>query len=202
MIEKEKTTELIILDAAKKIFHQKGFDGSRMQEIADMAGINKALLHYYFRSKDKLFEAVFQDAFLKFIPKVTSAFNEQLNTEQMLSLFVENYINMLIENPYLPPFILTELNRNPDKIIALLKNVGIQPNRFIGLIQNQLEKEGITNINASHLITNLISLCVFPFAARPVVQGLLLNNDPIAFENFILERKASIPQFIMKALQK
>ena len=78
MIIQEADTEQLILEAAKKVFFNKGFDGARMQEIADVAGINKALLHYYFRSKDKLFEAIFFDAFQQFIPRVVENMNADI----------------------------------------------------------------------------------------------------------------------------
>lgn len=120
-------TETRILEAAKKVFIRKGLDGSRMQEIANEAGINKALLHYYFRSKQKLFEAVFSYAFIKFLPKVTEVLNADMPFLKKIEIFIDNYIDLLIENPFLPIFILNELYRQPEKLIYLIRSSGIHP---------------------------------------------------------------------------
>ena len=82
MSEQELSTEKTILEAAKKVFLDKGFDGARMQEIADEAGINKALLHYYFRSKDKLFDAIFEEAFKQFLPNISDIMVSDISIEE------------------------------------------------------------------------------------------------------------------------
>ena len=118
-------TEQKILDAAKKVFVVKGMTGARMQEIADEAGINKSLLHYYFRTKEKLFEAVFQSALGEFFPKVTSYMISDISLEDKIKVFVKEYSKVLQENPFLPSFIIGEVNRNPDNIIQYFKqNIG------------------------------------------------------------------------------
>ena len=100
-------TEKLIMEAAKKIFGRKGLDGARMQEIADEAGINKALVHYYFRSKEKLFEAVVNETFLSFFPKVLSLMsNPSISLFKKIESFVNLYISLIQENPHIPGFMV------------------------------------------------------------------------------------------------
>src|SRR3954468_17116383 len=94
---------------------EKGIDGARMQDIADKAGINKALLHYYFRSKEKLFEMIFIEEARKFMPKVTSIMVSELTLFEKVEKFVGEYIDTLLQNPLLPIFILNEIKQNPKK---------------------------------------------------------------------------------------
>ena len=127
MTEHEMNTEQKILDAAKEVFQQKGMTGARMQEIADKAGINKALLHYYYRTKDKLFEKVFELAFSLFIPKVKEMMISDKPVFEKIEFFVENYLNLLQKHPYIPGFVISELNRNPEILVKIIgKNIQLK----------------------------------------------------------------------------
>jgi AcrR family transcriptional regulator len=198
---KESETEKIILNAAKDVFFRKGYDGARMQEIADVAGINKALLHYYFRSKDKLFEAIFEEAFKKLIPKIVESMTSEMNFEEKIKKFINNYIDTLIEVPQIPIFILNELNRNPDRIIGVLKKAGLKPEVIVEGLQRDIENGVIRAVNPKHLIVNIVSLCIFPFAAKPIIQKLFLKDDnPKLFYEFLKERKSEVSNFIINSL--
>jgi AcrR family transcriptional regulator len=118
MMKKAKpdNPEKQILDAADNIFHTKGLNGARMQEIADKAGINKAMLHYYYRSKQLLFEAVFENAFSLLAPQLNAILNDDSSIEEKVRNFTHNYITFISKHPYLPNFVIQELNRNPDFI--------------------------------------------------------------------------------------
>src|SRR5208283_4719482 len=109
----EKSTEEVIFDAARTVFIEKGFEGARMQEIALVAGINKALLHYYYRTKEKLFNAIFERVFSQFIPKVIEFMESDTGVLDKLSFFIETYIDVLLHNPFIPQFVINEINRNP-----------------------------------------------------------------------------------------
>ena len=111
------STEQKIFDAAHEIFVQKGMDGAKMQEIADRAGINKALLHYYFRSKEKLFEMIFTSAAQKLFPKINFIFESDLPLFQKIEQFCHEYLEVMIENPYLPAFLINEINQDPERFI-------------------------------------------------------------------------------------
>ena len=111
MVKKQNTEDKIV-EAAKTVFIQKGMDGARMQQIADEAGINKALLHYYFRTKNKLFEKIFSLVFRDIFEVLEMAVMKELSFEQFLEQFVTEYINLLKRKPYIPQFVIHEINRN------------------------------------------------------------------------------------------
>ena len=126
MTESDKQTEEKIFEAATDVFVEKGMDGARMQDIASLAGINKALLHYYFRTKDQLFNAVFEMIARKILKKFAPVFDENLSLEAKIRFFFREHIAFLQENPKLPAFILNEVNRNPARIKKLLKNIDFE----------------------------------------------------------------------------
>ncbi|MCX6232574.1 MAG: TetR/AcrR family transcriptional regulator [Bacteroidetes bacterium] len=201
MISQETDTEQLILEAAKKVFFKKGYDGARMQEIANEAGINKALLHYYFRSKDKLFEAIFFNAFQQFIPSVVENLNADISFERKIEIFVENYINMLINFPQLPSFVLTEVNRNPERIAEMFGKIGIIPSVILQGIQKEVDKGNISAVEPKQILANIVALCVFPFAARPLLQIVLTENDTAKYNVFLEERKKEVSRFIINSIK-
>ncbi len=196
-------TEKLIMEAAKKIFGRKGLDGTRMQEIADEAGINKALVHYYFRSKDKLFEAVINETFLSFFPKVMSLMsNPSISLFQKIKSFVDLYITLIQENPHIPGFMAQELSKGrADRILELLRDSGLKPEVFFQQIEQEIKTGTIIPVNPIHLFVNMISMCIFPFLARPLISGLLIR-DRIDYDEFLEERKKKLPQFIINSIKK
>ncbi len=206
MNEHEMNTEQKILDAAKDVFQQKGLTGARMQEIADKAGINKALLHYYYRTKDKLFEKVFDIAFSLFIPKVKEMMSGDTPISEKIEFFVENYINLLHKHPYIPGFVISELNRNPQILVNIFeKNVGLQKNDIIQKLDKQINDEvqkGILKpISAHNLMTNVVSLCIFPIVAKPVLKGVLFNNDDKEYKVFLDQRKEFVKEYLINSIK-
>jgi TetR/AcrR family transcriptional regulator len=202
MIEQDKTTEKKILDAAKIVFLEKGFDGARMQEIADEAKINKALLHYYFRSKDKLFDAIFQEAFQQFLPHIAEIMMTEKTLFEKLEIFVDSYITMLSNNPHLPSFVMHEINRNPERIVKIIKGSGIKPEYLEKAIQKEVKAGVIMPIKPIHLIVNIIGMCLFPFMARPIIKGFLFNDSAEAYQKFLNERKKEVTSFIINSIKK
>src|SRR5258705_2022247 len=123
MVKKRKDkdgAEEKILGAARKVFTTQGMAGDGMQDIADEAGINKALLHYYFRDKDKLFETIFMAEAQKFFPKINAIFQSDDQLFEKIEKFVNEYIAEMQENPYLPWFVLNEMNRDPNRFMEKL----------------------------------------------------------------------------------
>ncbi len=194
------TTESKIFETAKNVFIRSGLEGARMQEIADEAGINKSLLHYYFRTKEKLFKAVFQYAFKRFLPKADELLNSDLCFEERIRNFINLYIDLLLENPFIPSFILCEINRDPEGVIELFKGLGSNPMKFDTLIREEVEQGNIRQIDSKQLIVNILSMCIFPMAARPILVPMIFNNDPRVFKKFLESRKKEIPDFILKSL--
>jgi AcrR family transcriptional regulator len=202
MAEQDKTTEKKILDAAKIVFLEKGFDGARMQEIADEAKINKALLHYYFRSKDKLFDAIFKDAFQQFLPHIAEIMMTEKPLFEKLEAFIDSYITMLSNNPHLPSFVMHEINRNPERIVNIIKGSGIKPEFLEMAIQKEVKAGVIMPVKPIHLIVNIIAMCLFPFMARPIIQGFMFNGSPEAYKKFLAERKKEVTSFIINSIRK
>ncbi|MFO7656523.1 MAG: TetR/AcrR family transcriptional regulator [Bacteroidales bacterium] len=194
-------TENKILEAAKKVFIEKGLEGSRMQEIANEASINKALLHYYYRTKEKLFNAVFQFAIIRFIPRIEKIFKSDKTFFEIIEAIIDQYITLLSKNPFIPIFVLHEINRHPDRLADIIQSAGIQPKMLIEKIEKEVENGTIRPVSAINLIVNIISLCVFPFAARPLLQRLIFENNKQAYTAFIESRKTEVTSFIINAIK-
>ncbi|RLD60153.1 MAG: TetR/AcrR family transcriptional regulator [Bacteroidetes bacterium] len=195
-------TEKKILEAARKVFLKKGKDGARMQEIANEAGINKALLHYYFRSKDKLFIAIFDEALDEFIPRIGSVLNSDMSLFDKIRDFTNHYIEFFIENPLLPLFIFHEIRNNPDRIVKLAGQSGVEPILFAEEISRAVDNGLINPVDPRQLIVNMISLCIFPFVGQPLVEAFLFNNDDEKFADFIEIRKKEVGEFIINSIKK
>ena len=156
---KTENTETEILIAAKEIFHQKGMAGARMQEIADKAQINKALLHYYFRSKQLLFEAVFKSAFSLLAPQLQKVLNDDSDLFEKIKNFTENYISFVIKHPYIPNFVIQELNTNPEFVNKLKSETNFPSIDKFKLQVNDAIKQGVIRpIEAEQLFINIIAL--------------------------------------------
>ncbi len=199
MDQEQKNTEELILEAARAIFIQKGFAGARMQEIADEAGINKALLHYYFRSKDHLFEAVFALALRSFLPVIKTVLESELPLKIKIIKFVETYIDILVANPYIPGFVIHELNTNPGRFVDKFISMGLDPTIISKQVKEEIDLHTIRAVDPEHFIVNLLSMCIFPFVAKPIIKGVLQKNEE-QYVLFIKSRKEQIIEFVMNSL--
>jgi AcrR family transcriptional regulator len=194
-----ENTESHILIAAREVFISKGFEGARMQEIADHAGINKALLHYYFRSKAKLFESVFTEVASNLFPAMKQMLEAELDLKEKIILFVRIYLKTLDENPFIPAFILNTLNTNPDSFLKYIRKSGINPKLLQKQIDDEAAKGIIRVIKAEHLVVNIIAMCIFPFVARPIVQFIFdMNNDE--YQTYLESRQTEIVDFVLKSI--
>lgn len=201
MKDKEENTELEILNAAKEVFQEKGMAGSRMQEIADKAKINKAMLHYYYRSKQLLFEAVFKNAFRILAPQLNKILNEDSELFDKIKNFTNNYIAFVIEHPYLPNFVIQELNKNPDFISSLRAEKDFPSiEKFKIQVEDAITRGIIKPIEAEQLFINIISLTVFPFIAAPLLQGLI-NTREKDYSKMMLRRKTEVADFILNSIR-
>ena len=194
-------TEEKIISSAEKLFYQKGKAGTSMQDIADDAGINRTLLNYYFRSKDQLFEAVFRKAMESFVPDLAVMINAHNAFEEYVPAMVEKIIDTMLENPHIPNFILQELSSNPKRMPQIIKEMGVDPEKVT-------EKMG-GGIGLSHrgmdprqVIMNLMSLMIFPFAAKPVVLDILYKGDNEAYAEAMKDRKILIPEIIKQIMSQ
>lgn len=196
------TTEEKIFNAARIVFQKKGFAGARMQEIADEAGINKAMLHYCFKNKQLLFEAVFKNAFSQLAPQINAIFSSNETIFEKIKQFTHSYISFVIVNPFLPPFVIQEMNNNPEFVRSFFKNEN-SPNPY--LLIDQIKKEidlGIIKpMNPKQLVLDIFSMTVFPFAAQMMVKGIL-HLDDAEFNLMMEERKTTIAEQIINSIIK
>ena len=193
-----KTKEKII-QAAKSVFHQKGFDGARMQEIADQCGINKALLHYHFKNKETLFRAVFLGAMVEIFPAILHMLNEERPLRDKIPNVVSLYINKIADNPQLPRFVLNELSQNPQVILETIQAIDVKPTRFIEQVNREVELGNLEHTEPFQIISDIISLCAFPFIAKPMLQ-LLSGMNEADFKRFIENRKAHVSELLIRGL--
>jgi TetR/AcrR family transcriptional regulator len=197
---KKDNTEEKILIAAQSVFTKKGMDGTRMQEIADEANINKALLHYYFRSKQKLFEAIFSKVFSHIFPDIKNFINSEKPIAEKLAIFIDKYIELLMKNPFLPTFILKEINRDPVFLASVIKKQGINPAEILQLFEKEMVNGSIRKMDPRELMINILSLSIFPFASKPLMQIMFFNNDKKAYKDFLVGRKVSIKDFVLNSI--
>lgn len=199
---KDSNTEEKIVLAAEKVFIEKGMAGARMQQIADEAGINKALLHYYYRSKEKLFSLVFRTAIKALVPNLVKSYKTgEGSFEDKIRKFVDAYLTMIEKNPHIPGFVIHELNNRPDKLIEMLSELNIDISFIINDIESEIEKGNIKPIDPTHLIMNIISMCIFPIVARPMVTGIFFQGDKTAYKEFIKSRKDHVADFIIDSIK-
>ena len=198
MTQADKLTEEKIFDAATEVFEEKGLAATRMQDIADRADINKALLHYYFRSKDKLFLAVFDKLAEKMFAKFASIFEEDMPFEEKIRFFFSEHMKFLQKNPKLPMFIIGEVNRNPELLNKFLSRINIK--RMKESISGDLGDNISPNI-IPHLMVSIISLSVFPVAAKPIISGIL-DSAGIDYDSFLEERMHIAPEFVINAIKQ
>lgn len=203
MTDHEKQTEEIIFESATEVFIEKGMDGARMQDIATHAGINKALLHYYYRTKDQLFNAVFEKIAAQMFRKFAPVFDENISFEDKIRFFFREHINFLQKNPRLPAFLLNELHRNPARIKKLIQ--GIDINKIWTTLEEQhkedLVKYNITRESIPQLMTSIAAMSVFPFLAKPIVSSLM-EKMGYDFNEYLEERKEYAADFVINALKK
>lgn len=198
---KNDSTEQRIFDAAHEVFTQKGMDGAKMQDIAEKAGINKALLHYYYRTKDKLYEAVARAVINRAVPAVRRVLESDLPLHEKLNGFIETYMGIIRLNPFIPLFIISEVNKHPQHFIDKILPADLpSPNFFIQQVEEAIARGEIRAVNPRHLILNMISLIIFPFIARPMARIFLaLSNAEM--EKMLDERKAEVQSFVAAALR-
>jgi AcrR family transcriptional regulator len=191
-----ESTEERIKQAARKLFTQNGFAATRTRDIASEAGINLALLNYYFRSKQKLFDLVMMENFRQFLSGMTVNFHDPtLTIEDRLERIVTAYVDFLNKFPDLPLFILNEIRGNPSKIAQQI-NQEVKPARsaFFKELQ-EAKKEGRIELEPFHFVANLVGLTVFPFVSRPLLQRVTGVSDE-QFLKLMEERKQLVPMWI------
>jgi AcrR family transcriptional regulator len=196
-LEERVSTEEKIKTTARRLFTQKGFDAVRTRDIAEEAGINLALLNYYFRSKQKLFNIIMTENLQQFAQGISSVLNnENMTIQERLGTLVEAYIDTLTKYPDLPLFVLTEMRRQPEQFAnSFSKEISLSRSIFFKQAQKELQSSAMKDLHFMHFIANLIGLTIFPFIAAPMLKKVVGIDDG-KFMELMQERKKLIPQWL------
>jgi TetR/AcrR family transcriptional regulator len=191
-----------ILDAAHTVFMKKGTANSRTQEIADEAGINKALLHYYFGTKSALADAVFERALATIAPLIFGILADPgRSIEQKVHDVVREQLAFHGARPYLAGYMLSEMHAEPERVTRVFSRRGGVPLDALRRQLREAAKAGkIRPISAENFVVNLMGLLIFPFAIRPAL-GPLLSISDAAWPAFLEERRRSLPGFFLAGLR-
>ncbi len=203
-MESTTESEAKIIQAATEVFLEKGKDGARMQEIAQRANINKAMLHYYFRSKDKLYEKVFREKVHRFLNELFSSVPDTDDVQFLLKQFTANYIDLLSAQPELTRFIMWEIKQGGHIMSEALKEIfskhGFTQFPFLEKIRNAVNNGSIRHLDPLHLMISTVGMCVYPFIAQPLLEkaipGISINSS-----DFLERRKGEIFNLIWKGIQ-
>ncbi|MCB9250917.1 MAG: TetR/AcrR family transcriptional regulator [Flavobacteriales bacterium] len=200
--EIDQSTEEKIKQAARELFQTKGFSATRSRDIATKAGINLALLNYYFRSKEKLFNIIILETMQEFFLHLSEMLNDGSSSfEEKINKIVANYIELLTNNPDIPIFILSEIRQNPEELLSKFKmKEALMRSNFMFQLKEGIERKEYIPINPLHFIMNLLGMLIFPFIASPMLKKIgELNKEE--FLKLMNERKNSIPVWILNSIK-
>lgn len=202
MKPKEAGREEIILRAARKAFTQKGLSGARMQDIANTAGINKSLVHYYFESKEKLFALIFEQEFGKFFSNLAAVISSDIPLFEKIEQIVLLDMERLSQFPDMPLFVINEVSRHPEMTMKRLKQLPVRDAlvSFQKQISGEIKRGTINKISAEQLLINIQSLSIFPFVAKPMLKNVLRMSEK-QYKAMILVRKKEVAGFIINAIR-
>ena len=197
----DTSTEEKIKEAARAVFYKKGFAATRTRDIAEEAGINLALLNYYFRSKQKLFDLIIIEALFRFVQNIQTVLNDPATTlEQKIAALANHYIDFIIAEPEIPTFILTEVRNNPKELLTKLPIKEILVNSVFFQQHREAVNRGIiTEASPVHFLMNLLGLIIFPFIAKPILMEVNDLKTP-GFNQLMQERKTLIPVWVKAML--
>lgn len=204
VINENRDTEKIILEAATKLFLDKGFASTSTTEIAKEAGCNQALVHYYFRTKERLFEAVFAEKFQNFVSNILQINQGDYTFEEKLRLKIESHFDMLLENPKLPLLIAYEMNTNPDRLLSMKEKLSDLPTKVFANFQAELdveiEKGNIRETKVIDLIFNILALNISVFIIGPLMKSFVGLSDE-EFVRLVNHRRAENVNVILNSLR-
>ena len=196
---KESATEELIINTAKNIFFLKGNYNATTQDIADAAGVNRALIHYYFRSREQLMEAVLREATSKMNERLFMIAQSKVEFKEKISNLISLIIEGMLETPYLENFVVNEYirlnltcSKNPHK--DLIDNYLCV---FLDEVKAEMQKGTIPTVEPLHFVINLLSLCAYPISMRPLIQHTF-GLDDAYYQQFIQEQKNIIFNIVFR----
>lgn len=188
-----------IIEVAKALFIEKGYAETSMSEIAAKAGINRPGLHYYFRTKDKMFEAVFGDILLSIVPKIFDIISQKdMNIERRIKEMIDTYYALFIDNPKLPMFMMREINRDANLLIKTATQLNIHEKfrHSLDSIEQEMKEGKLKQVPIRFMFYNISSLLTIPFLTQDLTYSILLEEGE-TFEDMLKEWK---PYFIKQLL--
>lgn len=204
-VPKSGTTENIesrIIEAAKQEFIEKGFEQTSMSDIAAVVGINRPTLHYYFRTKDKMFQAVFASIVSNFLPHIDAIFSKQEPFEKKLGEIIDVYFDIFTANPLLPKFIIGEIHRDVDHLIDTFYILKFdQYLHHIGeLLQQEIDRNHLKKVPLQFIFMTFYSQLTFPFLSHNLSKRLFFHDNPEECTRFLAEWKQHIIAQITRLL--
>jgi len=193
--------ETKILEAATIVFIQKGLAGASMQDIADEASISRTSLHYYYRSKDKLFDTVFEHVVGALISQQRTTINADIPLADKLKLFIDGYMDFMLNNPSCVSFIVHDLNATPERMIKLILSLNLNIEKLKGQIVSEMNNHQQSEFDVAQFWASLIGMCIMPFVFKPMIIRFFLNESEDRFREFINNRKKHILDFLMKYIK-
>lgn len=201
MTGETQDTETKIKEVARRVFLEQGYEGAKIRQIADEAGVNLAMVNYYFRSKEQLFKSIYLETFREFIGRIAVLVNEETPLEVKIWKIVDRYTDFILQNPSVPTFILSEMRQDGPKFFQEMNIKGLMDGSYFRrqLIE-EAEKGTIRPIEPIQVIVTIMSNIVFPVMAQPIIS-YVGSFDNQGFQQFMEARKRMIPEMIMAYLR-
>ena len=195
-----------ILLAAQQEFAARGFAGARMEAIAKEAGINKAMLFYYFSSKEKLYQTILHGVMSEFFTKISGLLKPELTPPAFMEKFPELYIRLFAGHPDFVRIVAFDLIQNPDNICGIMagiinKMTSFKPHPLFELIRRWHDQGLISEADPVHFMMNVVALSIFSFIGKPMVEaisGIKVASD----EDFYRKRVASVVNILKQGMLK
>lgn len=190
MKETENNIETRIIETARQLFCENGYKKTSMSDIAQAVGINRPTLHYYYRTKDKLFEAVFSLLIQSFVPKIELISTTDIPFEEKIEKIIDEYISIFSANPFLPQFVLGEIQRDPDHLLAVMQKLHFD--NYFSLLKkmfsDEVEKGNVKPVQPPILFLTFLSQITFPFLSKNILLRAFVKDEE-GFLNLIQEWK-------------
>jgi len=193
-------TEELIKETAKRIFFVEGRIHATTEEIAKEAGVNRGLIHYYFKGRDKLYETVFKEAMMEIHHRMQELFlSKRISFRKKMSEFVEMFIDQTLKYPYLEIFLVTEMNREGFKSpFPMTDELRTQLLESIGEdLKKEIHDGRVPKMSTEQFMINTIALCVYPAFAKPMLKQIM-NRDESTYLKMIQERKTLIVKVLFR----
>lgn len=200
--EDKADAETKIKDAARKVFLEQGYEGAKIRQIADEAGVNLAMVNYYFRSKDQLFKSIYLETFREFLGRMVVMLNEETPLEVKIWKIVDRYTDFILDNPLIPMFVLSEQRQQGSSFLQDLgvKNI-IENSFFHKQLLEEAQAGRIRSVQPLQIMVTIMSSIIFPVMAQPIVS-YVGGLDNAGFRQFTDVRKQLIPEMIMAYLRQ